>query len=183
MQKMTLVLSSVFLAFSFSSMTVADGHPEGMNWQPPPECDQAKAMFDAAGIDPMQLEMTASQLDESGMSDEEVDAELANTFFGGDQEAMDQLFDDAEATGASFETCMPPHDMMGPPPEHCMDNPDDPMCHGGPHDMGPPPEHCMDNPDDPMCHGGPNDMGPPPEHCMDNPDDPKCHGGPMNEEW
>ena len=155
MQKMTLVLSSVFLAFSFSSMTVADGHPEGMNWQPPPECDQAKAMFDAAGIDPMQLEMTASQLDESGMSDEEVDAELANTFFGGDQEAMDQLFDDAEATGASFETCMPPHDMMGPPPEHCMDNPDDPMCHGGPHDMGPPPEHCMDNPDDPMCHGGP----------------------------
>jgi len=21
---------------------------------------------------------------------------------------------------------------MGPPPEHCMDNPDDPKCHGGP---------------------------------------------------
>ncbi len=165
MQKMMLVFSSVVLAASFSSMTISDGHPEGMGWQPPPECDQAKAMFDAAGIDPMQLEMTASQLADTGMSDEDVDAELANTFFGGDQEAMDQLFDDAEATGATFETCMPPPEMMGPGM------------------MGPPPEHCMDNPDDPMCHGGPGMMGPPPEHCMDNPDDPKCNDGPMNEEW
>ncbi len=84
------------------------------NWVPPAPCIEAKAMFDAAGIDLMQLEMTASQLDESGMSYEEVDAQLANTFFVGDQEAMDRLFDYAEATGASFDMCMPPDEVTTP---------------------------------------------------------------------
>ncbi|MDE0841922.1 MAG: hypothetical protein OSA42_06975 [Porticoccaceae bacterium] len=154
-QSKTLIASAMLIALGMVSSAIAER---------PPECDQGEATLAALGINPMELMALEDSMQappdgapeaEHEAFDEMMDQMVADTYFEGDMEKAEELFDSLPDIDPMdcYDEGMPSEGKDHGPMDGMDHGPMDGMDHG-PMDGWMPPEECMDgsaDPADEMC--------------------------------